>query len=201
MRLKSLIYWNEPNGAQGRSRTTDTAIFRSGLDFWNQRLSSRKAGKTGRFPPVDGKSLYFRRASTVSSSAPRSRRHAHLAADASRPAALPMIEVDGVQNLHTLHGYRGPLGVECTCGRRGVVSAKALGPHPATCGRFAPCPSSAGNAARGSGRAGYSPRRSTRWIGQGRRRGRSLRLLQRTWAGSGPLSARFRPTNLCKGRC
>lgn len=79
---------------------------------------------------MDGKSLYFRRPSTVSSSAPRSRRHAHLAADASRPAALPMIEVDGVQNLHTLHGYRGPLGVECTCGRRGVVSAKTLGLYP-----------------------------------------------------------------------
>lgn len=40
-----------------------------------------------------------------------------------------MIEVDGVQNLHTLDGYGGPLGVECRCGRRALVPPEALGAH------------------------------------------------------------------------
>lgn len=40
-----------------------------------------------------------------------------------------MIEVDGIQNLHTLDSYGGPLGIECHCGRRGIVSGKALGAH------------------------------------------------------------------------
>lgn len=38
-----------------------------------------------------------------------------------------MILVDGIQNLHTLHGYGGPLGVECRCGRRALVPPEALG--------------------------------------------------------------------------
>lgn len=41
-----------------------------------------------------------------------------------------MIEVDGIQNLHTLDSYGGPLGVECRCGRRALVPPEALGARP-----------------------------------------------------------------------
>lgn len=40
-----------------------------------------------------------------------------------------MRRVEGVENLHTLHCYGGPLGVECRCGRRAVVPATALDAH------------------------------------------------------------------------
>jgi len=32
-------------------------------------------------------------------------------------------------NLHALVGYGGPLGIECQCGRRGLISGEALGAH------------------------------------------------------------------------
>ena len=41
-----------------------------------------------------------------------------------------MRKVDGIENLHTLDCYGGPLGVECACGRRAIVPAAALGAHP-----------------------------------------------------------------------
>jgi hypothetical protein len=88
------------------------------------------------------------------------------------PAALPMIEVDGVQNLHTLHGYRGPLGVECTCGRRGVVSAKTLGLYPGNIREIrAPALHLPGMRLAEVDGLDIHPRRRTRWIGQGGRRG------------------------------
>ena len=43
------------NGAQGRSRTTDTAIFRSSARLAYQRVSVLENGKMGRIWPVDGK--------------------------------------------------------------------------------------------------------------------------------------------------
>lgn len=45
------------------------------------------------------------------------------------PYPRPMIAVDGIQNLHTLATYGGPLGVECRCGRRAIVPGEALGAH------------------------------------------------------------------------
>ena len=43
------------NGAQGRDRTTDTAIFSRGAIAVTQGLSIPDLGKTGRICPVDGK--------------------------------------------------------------------------------------------------------------------------------------------------
>lgn len=40
-----------------------------------------------------------------------------------------MRKVAGIENLHTLDCYGGPLGVECACGRRAIVPAAALGAH------------------------------------------------------------------------
>ena len=41
-----------------------------------------------------------------------------------------MHKVEGIENLHTLDCHGGPLGVECSCGRRAIVPAAALGAHP-----------------------------------------------------------------------
>lgn len=49
---------------------------------------------------------------------------------ATPPYPRPMIEADGIQNLHTLDSSGGPLGVECRCGRRAIVSGEALGARP-----------------------------------------------------------------------
>lgn len=40
-----------------------------------------------------------------------------------------MRKIDRVENLHTLDCYGGPLGVECRCGRKAIVSGAALGAH------------------------------------------------------------------------
>lgn len=38
-----------------------------------------------------------------------------------------MRKATGKDNLHTIDSYGGPLGIECRCGRRGLVSGEALG--------------------------------------------------------------------------
>ncbi|MGQ3300742.1 hypothetical protein [Reyranella sp.] len=56
----------------------------------------------------------------------RTRRQTPGAPLAYRPG---MVKAETTNNLHTLVCYGGPLGVECTCGRRAVVSCEALGAH------------------------------------------------------------------------
>ena len=40
-----------------------------------------------------------------------------------------MRKATGHDNLHTFDSHGGPLGVECVCGRRGLISGEALGAH------------------------------------------------------------------------
>jgi hypothetical protein len=83
--------------------------------------------------------------------------------------SLALIEVDAVQNLHTLDGYGGPLGVECRCGRRALVPPEALGARAGNMREIRSLRFACGSAGRDAGAGSSSAGTMTRWDGRGGR--------------------------------